>query len=114
MREKSKHLRKNSTLTEVILWNELKGKKIMGYQFRRQVPMLKFIVYFYCRDLQLVIEIDGPVHKLQKRYDEKRQSELEQVGLNFLRIPDWEVKENMQQVLDKIINKIRLIEKENI
>ena len=55
-------LRKNMTLSEVLLWNELKQKKMLGYDFDRQRPIDNFIVDFYCKELQLAIEIDGDTH----------------------------------------------------
>jgi very-short-patch-repair endonuclease len=54
-----KKLRKNMTLSKVLLWNELKSKQVLGYDFDRQRPIDNYIVDFYCKDLQLVIEIDG-------------------------------------------------------
>ena len=50
------------TLSEVLLWNELKQKNILGYDFDRQRPIGEYIVDFYCKELSLVIEIDGDTH----------------------------------------------------
>ena len=58
----SRKLRNNSTLSEVLLWSELKGRKILGYRFTRQKPLGKYIADFYCFELKLVIEIDGESH----------------------------------------------------
>jgi very-short-patch-repair endonuclease len=58
----AKELRRNMTLSEVLLWNELKQKQMSGYDFDRQRPIGNFIVDFYCKDLFLVIEIDGDTH----------------------------------------------------
>jgi very-short-patch-repair endonuclease len=55
----AKQLRNNMTLSEVLLWDELKSKQLLGYEFDRQRPIDNYIVDFYCKDLQLVIEIDG-------------------------------------------------------
>lgn len=57
----AKKLRANMTLSEVLLWNELKGKQL-GFQFSRQIPIHNFIVDFYCKDLILALEIDGSSH----------------------------------------------------
>ena len=57
----SRQLRKNSTLAEVILWQNIKGKAF-GYEFHRQVPINEFIVDFFCHELLLAIEIDGNTH----------------------------------------------------
>ncbi|WP_299708075.1 endonuclease domain-containing protein [uncultured Pontibacter sp.] len=99
LKEKARELRKNSTLSEILFWQEVKERKLMGYQFHRQVPMLDFIVDFYCHELQLAIEIDGDSHDYNFDYDTKRQSELERYGVQFLRFDDMEIKKNMQNVL---------------
>ncbi len=83
LRKRARDLRKDGTLPEVLLWNELKNKKLKGYQFHRQVPMLKYIVDFYCHELQLAIEIDGPSHMMREKYDSKRQYELENWVVRF-------------------------------
>lgn len=44
----SRELRKSGTLTEALLWNELKARKIKGYQFMRQKPLDDYIVDFFC------------------------------------------------------------------
>ena len=49
------------TLGEIALWREIKGKKL-GYKFSRQIPIDQYIVDFYCKDLQLAIEVDGSIH----------------------------------------------------
>jgi very-short-patch-repair endonuclease len=57
----ARQLRKNSTLAEVLLWQNIKTKSY-GYEFHRQVPIYEFIVDFYCHELHLAIEIDGNTH----------------------------------------------------
>ncbi len=69
----SRELRKKSTLSEVLLWNKLKARKIKGYQFMRQKPINNYIVDFYCSKLKLVIEIDGISHNDKSEKDRKRQ-----------------------------------------
>ena len=61
LKEKARILRKNSTLSEIILWKKIKNKSL-GYEFHRQVPLDNFIVDFYCHGLNLAIEIDGNTH----------------------------------------------------
>ena len=113
LRKKARALRNNSTLTEVLLWNKLKRRKLKGFQFHRQLPMLRFIVDFYCHELQLAIEIDGPYHALQEKYDSKRQYELEQWGVRFLRFSVAEIKRDMDKVLKSILLAIEEIENES-
>jgi very-short-patch-repair endonuclease len=90
------------TLSEVLLWNELKNKNILGYDFDRQRPISNFIVDFFCKELSLAIEIDGDTHIYRYDYDEERQRELEDLGVYFLRFEDIEVKRNMTNVLKVI------------
>ncbi len=87
------------TLSEVLLWNELRKKQMLGFDFDRQRPIGNFIVDFYCKELQLAIEIDGDTHIYKYDYDEERQRNLEKLGINFLRFEDIEVKKNMNNVL---------------
>jgi very-short-patch-repair endonuclease len=92
-------LRNNSTLSEVLLWNQLKARKMKGYQFMRQKPIGDYIMDFYCSRLRLVIEIDGESHVSRSREDELRQHELESLGLSVLRFYDSDVKKNIDGVL---------------
>jgi very-short-patch-repair endonuclease len=103
LRLKARHLRNNNTLSEVLLWQEIKDRKILGLQFHRQVPMLNYIVDFYCRELKLAIEIDGDSHEYKIGYDKMRQQELETYGISFLRFDDLDVKKNIRYVLDEIM-----------
>ncbi|MBB6611173.1 DUF559 domain-containing protein [Pontibacter sp. Tf4] len=107
LKTKARELRRNSTLSEILLWQEIKERKLFGYQFHRQVPMLDFIVDFYSHELQLAIEIDGYSHSQNYKYDIKRQAEIEQYGVQFLRFDDMEVKRDMQNVLRTLESWIR-------
>jgi very-short-patch-repair endonuclease len=109
--EYARLLRKNSTLSEVLLWQQIKNKAL-GVQFHRQVPMLDYIVDFYCHELMLAIEIDGDSHLYKYNYDNKRQGDLEKEGVVFLRFTDIDVKRNMfsvgltlEQVVQQLITK---------
>ncbi|MCC9167584.1 endonuclease domain-containing protein [Pontibacter harenae] len=102
LREKARELRKNSTLSEVLLWQEIKERKMHGVQFHRQVPVQDFIVDFYCHELRLAIEVDGKSHEYKVSYDNKRQLELEQYGVKFLRFDDLEVKKDIGNVIRTI------------
>ncbi|MBC5833691.1 DUF559 domain-containing protein [Flavobacterium sp. F372] len=105
LKEYSRMLRKNSTLSEVLLWQKIKNKGF-EVQFHRQVPMLNYIVDFYCHEIMLAIEIDGDSHMFKYEYDKFRQGELENKGVKFLRFSDLEVKNNMFSVLLVLENEI--------
>lgn len=100
----AKKLRKNMTLSEVLLWNELKNKQMRGYDFDRQRPIDRYIVDFYCKDLMLAIEVDGDSHGYDKAIenDRIRQNRLEKLGVRFLRFDDLDVKRDMKWVLNEI------------
>ena len=105
----ARQLRKNSTLPEVLLWQNIK-QRACGVQFHRQVPMLNYIVDFYCHEIGLVIEIDGSSHDHSFLYDAKRQGEIEAYGVTFLRFSNTEVKSNMFSVLlviKEIVNELK-------
>ena len=92
------------TLSEILLWNELKNHKMMGFDFDRQRPIDDFIVDFYCKDLNLVIEVDGNSHDGDEnlRLDIIRQRRIESFGIHFLRFDDREIKHNIDGVLHAI------------
>ena len=98
----AKKLRKNSTPGEIELWKGLKKKQILGYDFDRQKPIHKYIVDFYCKDLNLAIEIDGRSHDFKIGYDQVRQQELENLGVSFLRFSESDAKNYTQSVLTEI------------
>ena len=96
----ARHLRNNSTLAEILLWNELKGRKVLGYQFMRQKPIGDYIVDFFCNKFCLIIEIDGKSsHRFKLTKDAQRQQWLERLGLHVLRFEEMEVRKNMKGVL---------------
>ncbi len=106
LKERSKFLRNSSTLSEVLLWKKLKSKQMLGLSFNRQKPIQNFIVDFYCKELQFVIEIDGKSHDNEEKYiyDLKRDEILRNNGLHILHISDIEVKKNIVGVLKIIEN----------
>jgi very-short-patch-repair endonuclease len=111
LKQRSQKLRNCSTLAEVLLWNQLKRSKMLGYL--RQRPIHKYIVDFYCPRLKLVIEIDGESHREKFARDQIRQKDLESLGLNVLRFHDRDVKRDMANVLGCIQNWIEQHVKES-
>ena len=93
------------TEAEVYLWSHIR-KKQLGYRFRRQVSIGSYVVDFYCLDLRLAIEIDGPIHTqphvMEK--DQFRQSFIEMDGIVFLRLTNYEVMHQTDKNLERIKN----------
>jgi very-short-patch-repair endonuclease len=59
-------------------------------------------VDFFCFELMLAIEIDGSTHNEKGNYDLKRETEIENEGIRFLKFSDNQVKRNMEGVLLEI------------
>ena len=114
-KELAKQLRQNMTFSEVKLWNELKNGQMMGYDFDRQRPIGNYIVDFFCKDLQLAIEVDGITHLDEKVIlkDFIRQDEIESYGVNFLRFDAMLVVNKVKSALKEIRNWILEYEEKN-
>ena len=104
LKESARKLRNDSTFTEIMLWNYLKGKQMRRYDFDRQRPIDNFIVDFYCKELQLAIEIDGESHYGNPERDKKKDKRLNELGVTVLRFDDMDVRHRLDKVLEKIEN----------
>ena len=104
LKEFSRELRSNQTLGETLLWTQLQRRQVRGYQFNRQKPLGNYIVDFYCKKLQLVIEVDGNSHHFEETSvrDVQRQRILEEKGLKFFRFTEHDVRKSMDDVLRQI------------
>lgn len=94
-------LRKEMTKAEACLWKYvLRAGKMKGYGFRRQRPVLNYIADFMCKELMLIVEVDGSIHELEevRKNDEQRQKALEEAGFTVLRFTNNEVLTNIQWV----------------
>ena len=115
LKELSKQLRQNMTFSEVKLWNELKNGQLMGYDFDRQKPIGNYIVDFFCKDLQLAIEVDGITHLDEKviAKDFIRQEDIESYGVSFLRFDALLVVNKVEAAVKEIRNWIIEYEEKN-
>ena len=109
-------LRKSMTKAEACLWKyALKARMLKGYQFRRQRPVLKYIADFMCKELSLVIEVDGISHTVGEtiRKDELKQKALEKAGFTVLRFTDEEVLKSMSLVVETLEAWVEEFERKN-
>ena len=111
LRSFARALRKQSTLSEILLWKKVR-KRALGYEFHRQVPLDRYIVDFYCSELMLAIEIDGWSHDGKYLYDCRRQQRLESFGVRFIRFDDREIKTDLENVMVALAHKIKVVERE--
>jgi very-short-patch-repair endonuclease len=109
----AKENKKNMTKAEACLWKyALSKRQIMGYAFRRQRPLLDYIVDFICLQLHLIIEVDGYSHQLSQNEikDIKRQEAIEAKGYTVLQFKDEDILNNLNQVRTAIQKQIQVIE----
>jgi very-short-patch-repair endonuclease len=112
MYEIAKELRKRPTISERVLWEMLRSRKLNGHRFLRQRPISfnsrtkdgDFIVAdFYCHASKLIVEVDGDIHEFQKPYDHARDDELFKMGFKVIRFHNDEILHDMSYVLQKIM-----------
>jgi very-short-patch-repair endonuclease len=112
----AKDLRNAMTKAEACLWKyALRARKMKGYSFRRQRPILNYIADFACLELKLVIEVDGYTHSIEDtiRKDHSKQKVLEEAGFSVLRFSDSDVLKDMRNVILKIESRIENLELKN-
>ena len=104
LRSNARALRKNSTDAERLLWAALRGHRLNGASFRRQVPIEDFIADFVCHAAKLVIELDGGQHFSDdaERADASRSAIIEAQGFKVLRFSNLDVMTNRAGVLETI------------
>jgi very-short-patch-repair endonuclease len=104
LRSNARALRRNSTDAERILWSELRGNRLSGASFRRQVPIERYIADFVCHAAMLVIEVDGGQHFSDEgeRADARRSALIETKGFKVLRFSNHDVMTNRAGVLETI------------
>jgi very-short-patch-repair endonuclease len=105
-KKRAKELRRTMTFSEVLLWNCLKNFQMMGYDFDRQRMILNYIVDFYSKDLNLVIEVDGITHQDEIVFfkDEIRDQDLNKINISVLRINALDIVNRKKYVLQIIEN----------
>lgn len=108
LKTKARKLRRKQTDAESLLWYKLRNKQLLGYKFRRQHPIGKYIVDFYCSKNNLAIEVDGGHHAICKQniYDKKRTANLIRRGVKLIRFWDSDVLQNTDGVLEIIIRNL--------
>lgn len=97
----AKELKKQMTKSEACMWKYLlQAKQFYGYKFRRQRPILNYIVDFCCLELMLIIEVDGFTHDSEDAVskDIERDLKLVEIGFSVLRFSSWEVLNRIAEV----------------
>jgi very-short-patch-repair endonuclease len=101
---RAKRLRRNQTDAERVLWFQLRGRRLRGLKFKRQVPIDRYIVDFCCEEARLIIEVDGGQHATRTAEDLNRSKIFEAMGYLVLRFWNNDVLQNLDGVLEEILN----------
>jgi very-short-patch-repair endonuclease len=99
--ERARALRRRSTRAELLLWRHLRDRQLNGFKFVRQEPIGPYVADFVCRDLHLVVEIDGSQHA-DSTADRKRDAMLRKLGYRTIRVWNSDVLGNIDGVLQTL------------
>ena len=105
MKDRRRLLRSNMTDAEAMLWSSIRRKQVGGFRFRRQYSIGHFVVDFYCPEIRLVIEVDGPTHdgRDAKEYDADREEQIRSLGITVIRFKNEMVYHHLDEVAEKIL-----------
>ncbi len=104
---RARALRRSETDAEHKLWMALRGRRLSGHKFVRQLPVGKYVADFACREAALIVELDGSQH-LESIHDEGRTRFLNSEGYSVLRIWNTEVLSNLHGVIESILAALAL------
>ena len=104
----ARRLRQEHTDAERKLWSIVRGRKLDGWKFRRQVPIDRYFADFACMEARLVIELDGGQHSERVEYDEARTKVLEALGFRVLRFWNSQVLTSSDGVVQSILHELNL------
>jgi len=100
----ARSLREQQTDAEKLLWLLLRDRRLAGFKFRRQHPLGRYIIDFYCHEAKLAIELDGGGHNEEAsiEYDTLRSLEIENAGIRVIRFWNNEVLNDTAAVLESV------------
>lgn len=98
-------LRQSMTDAERKLWSGLRGEQL-GFKFRRQHPLGRYIADFACLDPRLIVELDGSQHAGNHAYDRSRDAFFVAQGFTVLRLPSNAPFQNLDGVLSAILHQL--------
>ena len=103
----ARKLRCAMTEAETRLWYQLRDRRLLGFKFRRQVPIGNYVADFACLHAKLIIELDGSQHLEVAEKDASRTEDLAALGFNVLRFWNDDVFLKLEDVLERIIAALR-------
>jgi very-short-patch-repair endonuclease len=112
----AKHNRENMTKAEACLWKYVIGRRqFMGYRFNRQKPIGGYIVDFLCKELRLIIEVDGLTHQFEEvaKKDIIREEELKAMGFTIIRFEGSDVLNDIANVERTLLHYVEIFHQES-
>lgn len=102
----AREMRGRMTDAEALLWMLLRNRRIAGSKFRRQHPVGRYILDFYCVEKQLGVELDGGQHGEVVAYDQRRDDWLRAQGIQVLRFWNNQMLAETEAVMEEIYRRV--------
>ena len=102
----AREMRGHMTDAEALLWKFLRNRRIVGAKFRRQHPVGRYILDYYCVENMLGIELDGGQHGEAANYDQRRDDWLRAQGIVVLRFWNNQMLMETEAVMEAIYQAI--------
>ncbi|WP_187972514.1 endonuclease domain-containing protein [Aquibium microcysteis] len=99
--KRARSLRQVENDAEDVSWNKLRGRRLHGWKFVRQLPIGPYYADFACRQANLLVEVDGSQHARQPR-DRFRNETMNANGWSVLRVWHADVLRERALVIDTI------------
>jgi len=96
--DRARGLRHHATPPEQFLWWVLRSRRLGGLKFRRQEPIGPYVVDYCCREIKLIVELDGMSHDDEQSRDAVRERWLQEQGYRLVRVTNWDVNEDLEAV----------------
>ncbi|WP_288587689.1 DUF559 domain-containing protein [uncultured Methylobacterium sp.] len=105
LRDFAKDQRSLATRAETLFWSQVRGGRLSGHKFKRQVPITPYIVDFLCPSARLIVELDGEPHETaeRRRRDAARDTWLRSQSFEIMRFMNETFLGNPQLALDAVL-----------
>lgn len=87
------------------MWELLRNKQT-GFRFKRQVPIDKYVLDFYCAETKVCVEVDGEQHQDRVAQDQIRDAFLRSIGINTIRVPSLDLFDDCHIAYDPLVKQI--------
>ena len=99
---RARNLRQSDNDAEWQFWSEVRNRRLNGLKFVRQFPIGPYFADFACRDVRLVVELDGSQHAASD-YDQTRNKLMMSEGWNVARFWSQDVLQDRRSVLETVV-----------